>query len=39
MDYRAMAAVDQKDGTPRRGERETEGGDETDGEEHPKGPA
>ena len=32
-----MAANDQKDGAPHQGERETEGGDETDGEEHLEG--
>ena len=31
MDCHTMVAVDQKDGAPRRGEREAKGGSETDG--------
>ena len=34
-----MTLVDQKDAAPRRGERETKGGNETDGEERLEGPA
>ena len=34
-----MAAVDQKDGAPHRGEPEAKGGNETDGEECPEGSA
>ena len=39
MNYRTTIAVDQKDGAPHREEQEAEGGNETDGEERPEGPA
>ena len=37
MNCHIMAAVDQKDGAPHRGEREAKGGNKTDGEERPEG--
>ena len=39
VNYCTTTAVDQEDGAPRRGERETKGGNETDGEECPEGPS
>ena len=38
MNYHTMAAANQEDGAPHRGEQEAEGGSETDGEERPEGP-